>query len=446
MRTLQQIQDGVAEPEEIREVSARDRRRLGLAFEKTPTFFQLLSTARTRRVGMGYRLEDRAAEPAPPLAFVSNKKPQPLCELELALLCWAACGPNGIVTGDIPTGNDLGNLMGFAGRTIPSASNDWCVDLLFTNDDGVFLYRPEKTRNKVVEIEGPEDYSKVLDWFRRGVVRISKSRLDVDWNISPGRPMGVWQYNLNRPGSTWFLPVADVARGMVNLYYSVFEHMQWLITDEETGEPCGLSAWARPGRLELPITQRTFEEVMLHMADYQHGMLVQNLRLASEALGLGCWIFGGFCQDIVLGGFRPLAKGLRFRYRAVDGRRNYTGIPKLLEGYGMPAPWNKSVKGLIERFWEEKAACFQEVPYEADTAREVELELKKPKPAWVNEAVEAVLSYSLEKFGRFPVHFSAYHSNLHAQVHHLDPDFYDEKLKPGYLTQNHRDHEKNWHD
>lgn len=434
-----------------------ERRRLKLAFEGTPTFFQLLATARTRRVGLGYAVEPggeethgvtgrRLASRAGPLAYVSGARPEPLTELETALLCWAACGPTGLVTGDIGVTNDLGVLMGFAGRTVPSAGNDWAVDLIFTNDDGTFLYRPSFCPSKTVEIESEDDYSKVLEWFREGLVRLSDRRLDVDWSITPGRPMGVWQYNLNRPGSTWFIPVVDVGKSMVNLYFSVFEHMQWLITDEATGEPCGLEPWARPGYLEVPITQRTYEEVMVHMADYQHGMVIQNIRLAAEALGLGCWIFGGFCEEIVLGGFRPLAKGLRFKYKVVDGKRNYVGLPGHLEGFGLPAPWHETPERLVERVLalrEQRLAGT--LPYSPAVEGAVREALKARPPQWCVEATKAVINYLYSRYGRFPVYYSTYHSNFHAQVHHVDVEFYETRLKPGYLTRQHKHHFRLWH-
>lgn len=430
--------------------------RLKFAFEKTPTLFSLLSTIRSRRIGAGYSLESGEPEfhgvtgrklesHAGPLNFASKKPPEPLTELETALLCWAACGPNGIVAGDIAGTLNLGTLMTFAGRTIPAAANDWGVHLIFTNDNGTFLYRPTHYRSKVVEIESEQDYSKIIQWFQEGVIQLNKNRLDIDWTLSPGRPMGIWQYNLNRPGSTWFIPVVDVAKGMVNLYFSVFEHMQWLITDDETGQPCGLEEWARPGKLELPITQRTYEEVMLHMADYQHGMLIQNLRLAAEAMGLGCWIFGGFCEDLVLGGFRPLANGLRFRYKVIDGKRNYIGIPKVLEGFGLPSPWFNSIDDLVDRVLESKKEALANVPYLDTVKPEVLNALGQTPSEWCRKAVKSVLSYLYERYRRFPVYYSTFHSNLHAQVHHLDTDFYEKFLKRGYLTAHHRNHFGTWH-
>jgi hypothetical protein len=438
-------------------LSSKDR--ISSAFRNTPTFFHLLSTLRTRRVGKGYRLEPGRDEvhpvtgrtlsgPSGPLAFVSCQNPEPLSELETALLCWAALGPNGIVAGDIGVSHDLGVLMSYAGRTIPAAANDHAVDLIFSNDSGTFLYRPSLKRTKPVEIETEEDLEKVLTWFREGCIRLTERRIDFDWAIEPGRPMGVWQYNLNRPGSTLFIPVANLGKGMVNLYFSVMAHMRWLITDEETEEPCGLEEWAKPGFLEVPITQRMYEETMLHMLDYQVGALIQNLRLACEALGLGLWPFGGFCEEIVMGGFRPLAKGLRFRYRMIKGKRNYIGIPKLLEGHGLPAPWFDGPGALLSRVLEERKQAMETAPYPYGLQRvqAIKDRLSLGYPKWVIEATHKLLEYRNGRYGRFPVYFSCFHANIMAQAHHIDEAFYKEYLHPGYLTPQHKTHEEVWHD
>ncbi len=63
-----------------------------------------------------------------PLAFESSSGPRPLSEVEEALIAWAALGPNGIITADIPVQGDLSSLLSWAGRTVPASSNDQAVD------------------------------------------------------------------------------------------------------------------------------------------------------------------------------------------------------------------------------------------------------------------------------------------------------------------------------
>ena len=63
-----------------------DKERLAYAFEKTPTFFQLCTTIRSRRVGRGYRIDSGTDFKHPvtgraisqqkgPMQFVSKKEP-----------------------------------------------------------------------------------------------------------------------------------------------------------------------------------------------------------------------------------------------------------------------------------------------------------------------------------------------------------------------------------
>jgi hypothetical protein len=163
-------------------------------------------------------------------------------------------------------------------------------------------------------------------------------------------------------------------------------------------------------------------------------------------MGLGCWIFGGFCEELVLGGFRPLANGLRFRYKVIDGKRNYIGIPKVLEGFGLPSPWYKSVDDLVDRVLASKKEALARLPYLEAVEPEVHKILGQGPAEWCLKAVKAVLGYLYERYGRFPVYYSAFHSNLHAQVHHLDADFYKRHLKGSYLTSLHENHSQLWHE
>jgi len=93
-------------------------------------------------------------------------KSEPLTELETAMLLWAACGPNGMVTGDIGVNENLSTMVCMAGRTIPGTCNDAAVQMIFCNDQGTFLYRPTYHRDAPVEIRAEEDHEKVLRWFR----------------------------------------------------------------------------------------------------------------------------------------------------------------------------------------------------------------------------------------------------------------------------------------
>ena len=104
-----------------------DRDRLKWAFENSPSFFQLLTTVRSRRVGRGYRIDSGTElkhpvtgrpmkQAAGPMKFVSQKPPLPLTRLEEALICWAACGPTGLCAWDISMDGGFHELTWIAGR------------------------------------------------------------------------------------------------------------------------------------------------------------------------------------------------------------------------------------------------------------------------------------------------------------------------------------------
>src|SRR5258708_13549057 len=89
-----------------------DKQRLKWAFDDSPSFFKLLTTLRSRRVGHGYRIDSGSEIKHPitgrtlkqasgPMKFVSRKEPKPLTKLEEALICWPACVPPGLCPCDI---------------------------------------------------------------------------------------------------------------------------------------------------------------------------------------------------------------------------------------------------------------------------------------------------------------------------------------------------------
>jgi len=210
------------------------------AFEATPSLFEVLRTVRSRRVGRGYRIDSGAVDLHPvtkrpmqqqagPNRFLSTELPVPLLEAEEALIAWAGCGPNGMITWDVSMDGGFNQLASVAGRTAPEPNNTLATDLLIINDQGVFLYKPGRARSGTVEMEqmGEKDqYAAVLTWYRQGLLPILDRRPDVDWAMrEPGAPHaplnGPHQYNMNRLGTTWFLPITDVAAlhsGLLDLF------------------------------------------------------------------------------------------------------------------------------------------------------------------------------------------------------------------------------------
>src|SRR4030095_6313817 len=94
-----------------------------------------LRERRSRRFARGMTL------PAGPLAYQSERPPQPLTEDEEALLAFAACGITGPVMADLCyTAEGGGGIMaGFVGRTVSSGDALQTVALIGMNDEGAWF-------------------------------------------------------------------------------------------------------------------------------------------------------------------------------------------------------------------------------------------------------------------------------------------------------------------
>lgn len=440
-------------------LSDAEQAQIARAFEQTPSVFQLLSTLRTRRMGLGYRSETGKAEtfewaggntvtqPEGPLAWESKAPPVRLSEVEEALLAWAGLGPNGVVLADVPVQGALAGLLSWAGRTIPASSNDLSVDLMVVNDDGVSLYRPQSERLATIEINGPDDYAKVMHWYRNDRTVVESQRPDLGWMTAPEgthnvNAMGPGQYNLNRPGSTWFLPIGDLGLEWFNLLLSSYEWSGFYIQDPDTGKPAGCDEWIRPGFLEVGFPVPVFDELALMLHSSQAACVVQNIRVACEAMGLGAWAVGSYADDMILGAYPEVARGLGFSFLERDNDRNPSktvtclGRPGVIEPVVVPSPRFPNAAAAIkyvkelryqrgaqlsrEENWDERNAG----PYKPDTMREI---LEHPKahiPDWVEAAAIQTVDWIVKKYGACPAYISPVRAKFSVQVHHVDPDFY----------------------
>jgi hypothetical protein len=454
-----------------------DRDMLKYAFEGTDTLFRLLAGHRTRRVfkggskdiageeihgGTGRRLAfegDRFEPGKTPMTWEGRNvdDPEPLTELEEALLLWAACGPNGIVAGDIGLNENLSTMVCMAGRTIPGPCNDAAVNMVVVNDRGTWLYRPSYEREKVVEIESPKDYDKVLKWYREGMIKLSDKRLDVDWSLNPGRVWGIYQFNSNKPGSTMFIPVFGIAHEMVNYLFAAFEFLGWNLIDEETQKSCGLDPWISRHNLDYNMTERTWEMFFLVTECNPPAMAIQNIRLAAEAMGLGSWNHSTN-TDVVLGGYLDKCKGLDMVNTDFNGAKNYVGLKGILEGCGMPAPWNESPEAVVDRVLEGKYGSgifmgkgseyfsIEKGPFKPAVRDAVRKHRKSKIAPWAVDAAKACLRYLYDKFGRYPVYVSDFQTSAFMiEVSHCDTNYYERFNVPGYINKRIRNHHKNFH-
>src|SRR5260370_1876686 len=123
------------------QISGDAQQQLRRFFEETPPVSRLLTTLRSRRVALGYKIETGEEEAHPvtgrvmkqergPLAFASAEPVMPLSETEQAILCWAGIGPNGMVNWDIAIHGGFHQLALFFWRTAARPRHFFATDLL----------------------------------------------------------------------------------------------------------------------------------------------------------------------------------------------------------------------------------------------------------------------------------------------------------------------------
>lgn len=465
-------------------LTPQEQAQVARAFESTPSLFGLLSTLRTRRMGLGYRCETGEAEtfswssgrtltqPAGPLAYASTAEPVRLSEVEEALVAWAGLGPNGVALADVAVHGALSTLVSWAGRTVPASSNDLSVDLFVINDDGVWLYRPSPERHAPLEIAGPQDYAKILAWYRQDRRLVMDHRPDIGWFSAPEgthnvNAMGPAQYNLNRPGSTWFLPVGDVGLEWFNLLLSSYEWSGFYLQDTDSGKPAGCDEWIRPGFLEVGFPIPIFDELALMMHASQAACVVQNIRLACEALGLGAWPMGSYADDFVLGAYPEISQGLgcSFLERDPDTNPSKTftclGLPGVKEPVVVPSPQFPTAQDAItyvkELRYQHGAPLAADAnyteraggPYRPEVMREI---LEHPKTHiadWVEAAAVQTVEWIVDRYGVCPAWVSPMRAKFSVQAHHVDTGFYRRFQtgddQPYALTPAVIDHFATWH-
>jgi hypothetical protein len=463
------------------QISAEVQQQLRRFFEETPPASKLLTTLRSRRVGQGYKIETGVEEQhlvtgrvlkqeRGPLAFASTETVVPLSETEQAILAWSAIGPNGMVNWDIAVHGGFHELAWLAGRTAASPGNSFATDLIVINDDGVFLYNPGKEREKRVEIEGPEDYWKVINWFQTGTKRILDSRPDIDWALrAPGAPnatlFGPYQYNINNPGGVWLLPITDLGWLYFSVLLNLFDVWHICPFDDATQQPAGVAQWFGEGKLEMPVFISQLERFLLQVETYPAGSIVQNIHLAAEAMGLGVWKFCGFFDDILMGAYPDIAKGFGFKFEplnpkapAVSGALKIFGIEGIKEGTYVPSPRYKNGEAVIKQMLDEKYGHGATManddsnwvlthggPFKPEVIREIVKDPAVRVSEWAAEAAIAYIDYCVDRYGQCPAYNNSLECNFGAVVHHLDTAFYEKYYSDSGITAQIKEHMQHWH-
>ncbi|MBX3343133.1 MAG: hypothetical protein KF711_16210 [Nitrospira sp.] len=412
------------------------------AMDATFTLLDLLQQRKTRRFGRGMTL------PGGPLQYTSHHDPVPLSREEERYLIYAAIGRSGRNLGDMQfvgrPGVSVGQgnaLMNFNSRTVPSPCSAQTTQLFYTNDDGVFF---------VADAAGPDH-----PWDLN-VIQLQSSRLDIPREAPFMLPFNQWY--TNRPGTTLFMPVTNIASLYLNLLLMMFsEETGYFIVDTDNGNAaCGLEGFRKSAgghlhddmKARRMFSLRELDAAICETAIQEQGIICEHLSLMQQALGLGGGIQSVGSGRHLLGMEPHIYPGLGFHFVVPPGkplRANPVGIPGVWEG--PTPPFVPSMKDAVTNLVESKFGADgtfrkpQEQPYvQRNTAQQV--------PQHSERAIEATIAfteYVLATYGRFPAHADACKSIVACQTHHLDEDFYATFYPDSALPDAHREHMHTWH-
>jgi len=394
----------------------------------------------------GRRFPQGCSSPEGMMHYVSNKTPTPLNDLETSMLCWAGAGVTGIITGDLPTKYG-GNIFGsWVGKATPHPCNVHNTKLFYTNDSGTYLYDPQKA-TKTVEIETEADWDKIVAYYKESCTKIMDTRVE----FVPKMLGGTMSWNINRPGTTVFIPVVDQVEEYINFMISIFERegFGYRMVDDMKGCSAGLQKWIDSGQLKGPEIPLSSHELNLLYGNIAPAyMILENIHLVAEAMGLGGIMFSGYTGQILLG-VTPFSKGLGFSaVTGRDGKPNPVGLDSIFESYC--PPFYKNMDEAVDAFFEKKYGSngIYKADYTGVTPfknwRGVQPDFNIPSKTSMDQ-VKAYFNYIYETYGRVPARFDAKLLPVWLQVHHLDIDFYDEHFPPEMVTREQRDHMALWH-
>ena len=431
-----------------------------------------LRDRRSRRFGAGMEMASG------PLRYRSRQPPVRLSEDEEAALAFAACGVTGHALGELmyEPGGGGAIIAGMLGRTVASGDAIHTVSVFVTHDDATYLLKRPRdfAPAEIPELAELARRGQLTELYRRSRIKIKDGRAAPP--LEPMFNLDVNRWSIYDPASTYFLPVAELTLMYINGVLEILDKSTGaFILDERAGfRPAGLGRFAKSkgGHLhddphdQRALTIQQLEGLVSEFVTIEMGMVLQNLALMTQALGLG-----GFPHWAA----HPFGwlEALGFRMRRIRGSR-YLAMPRLLGalarllgkdppvGYalgleqdGEPLltpycpPWVPSMEAAVRAVVELKFgaeglfrggarhSAWKDPSSVAGAARE-------PSPEAIDATV-AYCDYVLSRYGRFPAYPPSFRTVLGYQASHVDVDFYDRFYRPEALSETQRRHMEDWH-
>ncbi|WP_447599856.1 hypothetical protein [Nitrospira sp. Nam80] len=405
------------------------------------TLVGLLQHRKTRRFGYGMEL------PAGPLAYRSKVPPMPLSAEEVHHILFAGVGETGVHLGDMQYARRAGAedgqgmaIMGFQGRTSPSACAANATKLFMSDDNGLYFV-------DMVPVPGTGMAPRLL--------HLQDGRLDIPRALPFMLSFNQWY--ANRPGTLYLVPVTNVSTVYLNLLFSLLsdEYGYFIVDTDQGSRSCGLDRFRRSkgGHLyddpakRRTMTLRELDTAIAGTALQEQGAICQNMFLMIQAMGLGGGIHSVGSGRHLLGWEPAMCRGLGFHFGAspVPGvRSNPVGHPEAWRG-ALPPFVSSMTESVLDLLASKFGAGGSYGPSRARPWTGAADGFIAPHDDRAVEAVIAFCDYVYTTYGRFPAHEDAFKTVIAFQAHHVDEEFYGTFYPKDPLPPAHRNHRTDWH-
>ena len=250
--------------------------------------------------------------------------------------------------------------MQFTSKTIPALGDVHRTELFYTNDEGTYMIKmhdkqPEDFKG-LEALSREQRVEKILELFRESKVKLEDGRADL-----PSQPPGLAGHNLwnvNKPGTTVFMPVTDLSACIINLYFFYMrpDHRFNFVDELHGMRYPGTEQWVKNGFLDegkrMPLIEAELRFANGYIAE--QAFMGQNMVLTLQTLGLGGWLFSGFASMFMLGG-TPFNRGLGFRFITPEiagdtGNPNPVAVGKDDLFHAYCPPYYKDMGEAVEAF------------------------------------------------------------------------------------------------
>jgi hypothetical protein len=429
---------------------------------------------RTHRVSRGSDVT------AGDMSYKSAHSRAPLSPLEEALLI-ATTGCTGLTMPDRPFYDPRTNApimakpnVNMVGRTAGSPDNAQGTNFFMINDSGTYFLR------KLPPVEGGVfDPDLLLKRAELAKVKLLDQRIDVpNGNRDFPAYLDSNRFLSNLPSTTVLFPVVDLSHqyinGMMYLLTQPAGVRPAIVDDRNFYQLAGVKKWVKSGFLNKDI-KVPLGAIWSMRTQIEADLLVQNLFLIAEAMGLGAWIHGSISPPVLMGDpkfttqYGPML-GFDFvtpKWKLADIIRWQVPFPKyanlranpvglrhkgehLIKGSCPPYydSMSEAVDAVVSAKFGPKGIYQDRSTFDKIYREQYGATYLKEASAYSQDVIECardICTYIYETHGRFPAHVDAiYAPGIWLQVHHVEQDYYDAYFSNG-LTQAHRDHDRLWH-